>query len=252
MNKQLPSHLYKEFFTKKNNTILLIPIWNEGQRIKTQLQRLKNANISHIADIVLLDGGSTDDSINKEFLNRMNVRTIFSTDAKGQSSAYRIGFAKALEDGYQYCITVDGNNKDSVEQIPEFLRTLQEGFDFVQGSRFMEGGYHENTPKTRELAIKYFSNPLLSYVSGFNYTETMSAFRGFNVDIFKDSRLDIFRDIFQTWELQWYMASRIPRLGYKTIEIPPKGPVVTKINWIGNFRIIIQLIKVAVGFYNPK
>lgn len=139
MNKQLPSHLYKEFFTKKNNTILLIPIWNEGQRIKTQLQRLKNANISHIADIVLLDGGSTDDSINKEFLNKMNVRTIFSTDAKGQSSAYRIGFAKALEDGYQYCITVDGNNKDSVEQIPEFLRTLQEGFDFVQGSRFMEG-----------------------------------------------------------------------------------------------------------------
>lgn len=65
----------------------------------------------------------------------MNVRTIFSTDAKGQSSAYRIGFAKALEDGYPYCITVDGNNKDSVEQIPEFLRTLQEGFDFVQGSR---------------------------------------------------------------------------------------------------------------------
>lgn len=54
----------------------------------------------------------------------------------------------------------------------------------------------------------------------------MSAFRGFNVDIFKDSRLDIF----QTWELQWYMASRIPRLGYKTIEVPqsriypPKGP----------------------------
>lgn len=50
----------------------------------------------------------------------MNVRTIFSTDAKGQSSAYRIGFAKALEDGYPYCMTVEGNNKDSVEQIPEF------------------------------------------------------------------------------------------------------------------------------------
>ena len=122
----------------------------------------------------------------------------------------------------------------------------------------MEGGYHENTPKARELAIKYFSNPLLSIVSGFKYTETMSAFRGLNVKILKDERLQIFRDIFQTWELQWYIASRVPKLGYKVTETPQSriypnyGPIPTKINWMGNFRIIFQLLKVAIGYYNPK
>lgn len=167
-----------------------------------------------------MDGGSTDGSLDKEFLNQIGVRGILTIRAKGQGSAYRAGFFKAVEDAYEYAVTVDGNNKDSVEQIPEFINLLETGYDFVQGSRFMEGGYHKNTPKAREWAIRFFSNPLLSLVSGFRYTETMSAFRGFNTKILADKRLQIFREVFQTWELQWYLSSRIPRLGYRVMEIP--------------------------------
>lgn len=67
-----------------------------------------------------------------------------------------------------------------------------------------------------------FANPLLSLSSGFKYTETMSAFRGFSMRVIDDERLNIFRDIFQSWELQWYMANTIPKLGYRVIEIPQK------------------------------
>ncbi|MGL4368006.1 MAG: glycosyltransferase family 2 protein [Brevinemataceae bacterium] len=258
MTRQLPCFEYKEFFLKKNDIILLIPTWNEGIRIQNQLRTIKKHKINEIVDIILMDGGTTDGSIDDNFLQDMNVRGVFTVRAKGQGNAYRVGFAKAVDDTYKYCLTVDGNNKDNVEIIPQFIDKLNQGYDFVQGSRFMEGGYHENTPKAREIAIKYFSNPLLSLVSGFKYTETMSAFRGFNVNILKDERLQIFRDVFQTWELQWYIASRVPKLGYKVIEIPqsriypPNGPIPTKINWIGNFRIISQLLKVATGYYNPK
>jgi len=252
------NYSYKEFFTKKNDTALLIPCWNEGERIQTELNRIKKKNIPNSVDIFLLDGGSTDASIDDSFLLDMRVRGIFTIKEKGQGSSYRVGFAKIVNDDYKYCITVDGNNKDSVEQIPEFTTVLKSGIDFVQGSRFMKGGYHKNTPLMRLLAIKFFSNPLLSLASGFKYSETMSAFRGFNVDILKDKRLDIFRSMFKTWELQWYLASRIPRLGYKVKEIPVSrvypyhGKTPTKINWKGNIRIVVQLLKVAFGYYNPK
>ena len=258
MTKQLPPFEYKEYFSKKNKTALIIPTWNEGERIQKELTRIKENGIVNSVDIFLLDGGTTDNSINDKFLQEIGVRGVFTIKAKGQGTAYRTGFAKVVDDEYQYCVTVDGNNKDSVEDIPKFIELLEQGYDFVQGSRFMEGGYHENTPKARELAIKYFSNPLLSIVSGFKYTETMSAFRGLNVNILKDERLQIFRDIFQTWELQWYIASRVPKLGYKVTETPQSriypntGPIPTKINWMGNFRIVFQLLKVAIGYYNPK
>lgn len=250
--------MYKEFFTKNSDAALLIPCWNEGERIQIELNRINEKNIPNYVDIFLLDGDSTDGSIDDVFLCNIGVRGIFTIKEKGQGSSYRVGFAKVVHENYKYCITVDGNNKDSVEQILEFIELLKTGIDFVQGSRFIKGGYHKNTPLMRFLAIKFFSNPLLSIVSGFKYSETMSAFRGFNVDILKDPRLDIFRDIFKTWELQWYLASRIPRLGYKVKEIPTSrmypesGKTPTKINWMGNIRIIVQLLKVAFGYYNPK
>ena len=236
---------------------MLIPCWNEGERIRIELNRLKVKNIPSMVDLILLDGGSTDGSIDDDFLNDIGVKCVITVLEKGQGCAYRAGFKFVADNDYKYCVTVDGNNKDSVEQVPEFIELLKNGVDFVQGSRFMDGGVHENTPLMRYLAIKCFSNPLLSIASGFKYTETMSAFRGFNVSVLKDVRLDIYRDIFKTWELQWYLASRIPRLGYKVKEIPqtrvyPKGEIPTKINWMGNIRIIIQLTKVALGYYNPK
>ncbi|MGL4393720.1 MAG: glycosyltransferase family 2 protein [Brevinema sp.] len=258
MFNELPSFEYKEFKTKSKKVALLIPTWNEGERIQNELRTIKNNNICDLVDIILMDGGTTDGSLNDEFINEIGLRGVLTISAKGQGNAYRVGFAKAVQDKYDFVVTVDGNNKDNVEIIPKFIQLLEEGYDFVQGSRFIAGGYHENTPKAREIAIKYFSNPLLSLVSGFKYTETMSAFRGFNIKILEDNRLQIFRDIFQTWELQWFISSKVPKLGYKVIEIPQSrvypatGPIPTKINWQGNFKIITQLLKVAFGYYNPK
>ncbi|SFB83127.1 dolichol-phosphate mannosyltransferase [Brevinema andersonii] len=258
MKKHVPNHSFFELFPKRSESLLLIPTWNEGERIQNELKTLKQHNVNTQVDIILMDGGTTDGSIDKEFLQNMGVRGVITILEKGQGRAYRTGFAKAVEDNYLYVVTIDGNNKDNVEIVPQFVQKLKEGFHFVQGSRFMKGGYHKNTPLARLLAIKFFSNPLLSLVSGVKYTETMSAFRGFSIEILKDTRLDLFRDCFVTWEIQWYIASRVPKLGYKVTEIPqsriyPKyGPTPTKINWNGNFHIIIQLLKVAFGCYNPK
>lgn len=257
MKKEIPYYEYKEYFEKRNDYALLIPTWNEGERIRIELNRLKEKDIPSKIDIFLLDAGSSDNSLEESFLKEIGIRAILTIKQKGQANAYKSGFSKASSEKYKGVVTVDGNNKDSVEQVMEFVYLLKI-YDFIQGSRFIGGGYHENTPISRVLAIKLFANPLLSLSSGFKYTETMSAFRGFSMRVIDDERLNIFRDIFQSWELQWYMANTIPKLGYRVIEIPQKriypkkGKIPTKINFIGNIRIIFQLIKVAFGYYNIK
>lgn len=258
MERQIPNYEYKEYFSKRNEYCLLIPTWNEGDRIQIELKRLKDSDIPRKIDIFLLDAGSTDGSINDDFLKDIGVRAVLTIRMKGQANAYKAGFSKVSDEKYKGIVTVDGNNKDSVEQVMQFVELLENGYDFVQGSRFMKGGYHENTPFSRVLAIKLISNPLLSLSSGFKYTETMSAFRGFSMKIIDDERIAIFRDIFTSWESQWYLANIIPKLGYKVIEIPqtrvyPKsGKIPTKINFWGNVQIIGQLIKVVTGYYNVK
>lgn len=257
MERQIPYYEYKEYFEKRNDYALLIPTWNEGERIRIELNRLKVKNIPKAIDIFILDAVSSDGSLEENFLKEIGIRAILTIKEKGQANAYKSGFSKVSDEKYKGVVTVDGNNKDSVEQVMDFVYLLNI-YDFVQGSRFIGGGNHENTPISRVLAMKLFSNPLLTLSSGFKYTETMSAFRGFSMRIIDDERLNIFREVFQSWELQWYMANMIPKLGYKVIEIPQsriypkKGKIPTKINFIGNIRIVFQLIKVALGFYNVK
>ena len=258
MERQVPEYEYKEYFSKRNEYCLLIPTWNEGERIKIELNHLKNKDIPKQIDIFLLDAGSTDGSIDDDFLKEIGVRAVLTIRIKGQANAYKAGFSKVSDEKYKGIVTVDGNNKDSVEQTMEFVEMLEKGYDFVQGSRFMKGGHHENTPLLRLLGMKLFSNPLISMSSGFKYTEIMSSFRGYKMDIIDDEKINVFRDIFQTWDLLLYLSNIIPQLGYKVIEIPQirvypkKGKTPTKINVIGNIRIIIQLIKIALGIYNYK
>ena len=66
--------------------------------------------------------------------------------------------------GYKGVLTIDGNNKDSIEDVHKFIEKLQAGYDFVQGSRFIRGGHAVNTPPVRYAAVRLVHAPLISLV----------------------------------------------------------------------------------------
>ena len=51
MERQIHYYEYKEYFGKRNDYALLIPTWNEGERIKIELNRLKAKDIPEVIDI---------------------------------------------------------------------------------------------------------------------------------------------------------------------------------------------------------
>lgn len=73
-----------------------------------------------------------------------------------------MGMYFALDRNYKGVLTIDGNNKDSIEDVPEFIAKLQEGYDLVQGSRFIRGGHAINTPPVRYAAVRLIHAPLVS------------------------------------------------------------------------------------------
>ena len=159
----VPDYTCTEFAPKNSDYCLLIPIINEGQRIAAQLQRAKAAGVDQLADIILCDGGSTDGSMDADKLTAQGVNTLLvKTGAGKQGAQLRMGIHYALQRGYAGVLTVDGNNKDSVESVPLFIEKLQSGYDLVQGSRFIKGGVAKNTPKSRWLAVRFIHAPVIS------------------------------------------------------------------------------------------
>jgi dolichol-phosphate mannosyltransferase len=256
---QVPSFETIMWRGRQHSWCVVIPVINEGERIKSLLARMSAHKIYGFADIIIVDGGSTDGSLAPELLQENGVRCLLLKTGPGRLSAQlRCAYAFALDQGYEGIVTIDGNDKDDPEAIPRFIGALKQGVDFVQASRFISGGVAENTPKSRDFAIRFIHAPMLSLFSGFHWTDTTQGFRAYSRKMLLDTRIALFRDVFMTYELLAYLSYRAPRLGYQCIELPtirryPRGEVPTKISsFKGNLSVLGVLLRACLGLYNPK
>lgn len=256
----VPKFECMEYEAKRKNYVVLIPIINEGNRIYKELKRAHDHHVFECADIVICDGGSTDGCTDEKKLRKLRVNTLLIKRDEGKQGAQlRMGFWWALQRGYQGVITIDGNNKDSIEDVPEFVEKLKEGYDFVQGSRFVKGGKAIRTPLIRLVSVRLIHAPVISFTARHRYTDTTNAYRAYSIRYLQDERVQPFRDIFKTYELLAYLSVRATQLGYRVCEIPvtriyPKrGKIPTKISFFkGNMGLIKILFWNMVGVYKPK
>lgn len=262
MNNQwiVPNYSVLEIKKKQTKYCLCIPVINEGEKIKKQLERAKKNLIDEKIDIIICDGGSSDGSLEIDFLKKIGVSVLLTKKDTGKLSAQlRMGYAYALERGYEGIITVDGNGKDNIEAVPDFIKELDDGYDMIQGSRYLPGGKAINTPKLRHMAVKLLHVPIISMTAKFKYTDTTNGYRGYSKKYLLDERVQPFREAFDTYELLAYLSVRGPQLGLKTKEIPvervypAKGKVPTKISFFkGNYKLLKILWETLIGKYNPR
>src|ERR1051326_8854203 len=105
------------------------------------------APLADSIDIVVADGGSTDGSLALDSLDEFRLRALLIKRGPGKLSAQmRMAIDFAMREGYEGLVVIDGNGKDDVSAIPRFIEVLDEGYDHLQGSRYVPGGVGINTP----------------------------------------------------------------------------------------------------------
>ena len=170
----------------------------------------------------------------------------------------RMGMYFALDRNYKGILTIDGNNKDSIEDVPEFIAKLQEGYDLVQGSRFIRGGHAINTPPVRYAAVRLIHAPLVSLGAHQWFTDTTNAYRAYSREYLTHPDVRPLRDVFGGYELLAYLSIRATQLGLKACEVPvtraypATGKTPTKISGFkGNSDLMKVLLNALAGKYNP-
>lgn len=255
---QVPAYELPLWRGRSKRYCVLIPVINEGLRIGSLLQRMQGCAIAAQADILIVDGGSSDGSLALPLLRELGVSGLLVKTGPGRLSAQlRCGYAFALDQGYEGIVSIDGNDKDDPQAIPRFLAALDDGVDFVQASRYLAGGVAENTPALRDAAIRLVHAPLLRLFSGFPWTDTTQGFRAYSERLLRSAAVAPFRDVFAGYELLAYLSYRVPRLGFRCVELPsarryPKGEPPTKISMIrGNLNVLMVLLRACLGRLNP-
>ncbi len=139
------------------------------------------------------------------------------------------------------------------------MEKLRQVFDHIQGSRYLPGGFHENTPLLRHWGVNLLHAPLISLAAGFRYTDTTNGFRAYSRRYLEDDRVAPFRDVFDRYQLLFYLTVRAGQLGLRTPEVPvtraypaDEAPPSKIGGWRGKAEHLVELLDVARGKYHPR
>lgn len=253
----VPAHEAAVYAERRHAHALVIPVINEGERIRGQLLRIQAASLP--VDVIIADGGSTDGSLDADFVADAGVRAVLAKTGPGKLSAQlRMAYAWCLRQGYAGIVTIDGNGKDGVDAVAAMVARLEEGCDYVQGSRYLPGGAAENTPLERTIANRGIHAPLLSLSGRHWFTDTTNGFRAYSARYLTHPDVRPFRIEFSVYNLLFYLTVRAGQLGLKVAQVPvvrrypEDGKVPTKIGGFASKLALLQeTVTAATGGYTP-
>lgn len=122
---------------------VVIPVRNEARNLFYILPRIP----SFVCQIVLVDGHSTDDTIEVAQKLLPDIQVIRQV-GRGKGDAVRIGLAACTS---EIIIMLDGDGSTDPEEMPRFVDVLLNGSEFAKGSRFLEGGGSTDITPLRRL-----------------------------------------------------------------------------------------------------
>src|SRR5205823_3609198 len=110
---------------------------------------------------------------------------------------------------------------DDPREIPLLLKPiLQDGYHFVQGSRYLPGGGFGNMPIYRTVATRLVHPLLFSLIVRRRITDSTNGFRAIRLSLFDDARIAIDQEWLNQYELEPYIYYQAIHLGYKVMEVP--------------------------------
>jgi glycosyltransferase involved in cell wall biosynthesis len=161
---------------KKNTSRILvcIPAYNESSKIGKIVNRAR----AYASEVIVCDDGSTDETAKEA--QTAGAIVIRHSVNKGYGSAIKTLFRTAKENNADVMVTLDADGQHDPDQIPNIVEPiLNEGFDIVIGSRFLNIHDREKVPSYRSFGIKTLT--LLTKAASYrNITDAQSGFRAYS------------------------------------------------------------------------
>jgi glycosyltransferase involved in cell wall biosynthesis len=185
---------------------VVIPTLNEAANLPHVLTRIPDM----VAEVVLVDGHSIDDTVAVARAIRHDIRVVLQ-DGRGKGNALACGFAAATGD---IIVTLDADGSTDPAEIPSFIAALHAGCDFVKGSRFSGGGRSTDITAIRSLGNRLLG-ATVNMLFGTSYTDLCYGYNAFWRHCLP--YLDVTCDGF---EVEALMNVRVARAGLVVGEVP--------------------------------
>lgn len=200
---------------------LLIPTLNEINGMKEVMPRVKK---EWVAQIIVVDGGSTDGTV--EYA-RQNGCLVISQKKKGIRNAYMEILEHIIGD---VVITFSPDGNCIPEIIPILVEKMREGYDMVIASRYAKGAKSYDDDFLTAFGNWFFTS-LVNLLYHAHYTDVMGIYRAYKKRLIYDLGLDkddgyvMAERIFKT-NISWepLLSVRAAKRRLRVLDIPADEP----------------------------
>ncbi len=149
---------------------VILPTLNEVDNLPHVFERMPR----EVAEVILVDGRSTDGTVEAAKQLWPNIITITQTGV-GKGDALACGFSRATGD---IIVMLDADGSTDPAEIPRFVATLLAGADFAKGSRFIAGGGSADITRMRRIG-NWMLAKTVNYIWGGQYSDLCYGFNAF-------------------------------------------------------------------------
>ncbi|GAA3398747.1 glycosyltransferase family 2 protein [Cryptosporangium minutisporangium] len=149
---------------------VVIPTMNEARNIPIVLGALPH----YIDEVVLVDADSVDGTVEAALAVRPDTRVVRQT-RRGKGNALAAGFEAATGD---YVVMIDADGSMDPAEIEAFVAELDNGADYVKGSRFVTGGGSDDISRLRQVG-NWGLNTLTNVLFRTHYTDLCYGYNAF-------------------------------------------------------------------------
>ncbi|MEV6206724.1 glycosyltransferase family 2 protein [Kitasatospora sp. NPDC051914] len=195
-----------EDFATRHTVSLVVPAHNEARNIPWVFEQIPRC----VDEVILVDGSSSDATLAMARHCLPTVRNVQQT-APGKGNALRTGFAAATG---EYIVMMDADGSMWPGEIPHYLHFLDNGYDFVKGSRCIAGGGSLDLTRIRALG----NRALIAVVNRLYHTVLTDLCYGYCA--FNRNFLDELRLRSSGFEIEAEMIAHALRSGLRIAEVP--------------------------------
>ena len=163
--------------------LLIIPAYNEQDSIVRVIENLKNNFPQY--DYVIINDGSADST--PEICRAKGYELIDLPVNLGLAGAFQTGLKYAYQKGYDYAIQFDADGQHLPQYIAPMLEKMQEGYDIVIGSRFV----NEKRPKSLRMLGSNMISLAMRITTGRKVNDPTSGMRMFNKKMIEEFALNM-------------------------------------------------------------
>ena len=191
-------------YSYNSSTVVVLPAFNESSSIESVLTSLKSC-----CDILVVDDGSDDNTSSLAIKN--GVHLVRHQSNRGYDKALETGLLWAIDNNYEFVVTMDADGQHSPTLISLFIDELKDGADIVVG-------YRQYKQRWSEIVFSYISSLL------WQIDDPLCGMKGYRIQLFKNLQsLDsytsigtelLIRGLRSNFAVRQISIPSIPRIGH--------------------------------------